>query len=451
MSHESDICVSVEGVSKKFSRSLKRSFIYGARDIGRALLGKGEDDSLQKSEFWAVRDVSFELRRGQSIGVVGLNGSGKTTLMRMVSGILRPTTGKIEVHGRIAPMLALGAGFKPVLSGRENIFLNLSLLGVSPADIRARFDSIVDFAELWDSIDSPIGTYSSGMIARLGFACAVHTNPQILVVDEVLSVGDTRFRIKCRNRINELRKNGTSMLLVSHSAILIETLSDQCLYLHRGKVASYGQPAEVMQRYQADIVQTTPKSKDSAIAITSQPPAAATSTNSEKNQRSEKIHQDLRITDIQLHQVGFTENLFWTSGQPGRISIQIDTEKEIEEASVNLMFFDLEHESGDVVQFIVSSRDIGWLDLKSGRSEIQLNLPFVGLRPGIYRVKLSISQSAMHDILDAADNLKLVVRNSGLTDNCLYFQPRDWIVDGRQIELCTTTQLDSAIEDAEEF
>lgn len=451
MTGEPEVCVSVEGVSKKFSRSLKRSFIYGARDIGRVLLGKTEDDTLQTSEFWAVRDISFELRRGQSIGVVGLNGSGKTTLMRMVSGILRPSTGRIKVHGRIAPMLALGAGFKPVLSGRENIFLNLSLLGVSPADIRARFDSIVDFAELWESIDAPIGTYSSGMLARLGFACAVHTDPQILVVDEVLSVGDTRFRIKCRNRINELRKNGTSMLLVSHSAIMIETLSDQCLYLNRGAVAAFGQPAEVMKRYQADVARTSEGSKSVAGATPKQSPEIAVPKKLQKNQPSEKARQLLSITDVQLHQIGSAENLFWTSGQPGRISIQVNTETSIKDASINLMIFDLEHQAGDVVQFIVSSRDIGWLSLKPGRSEIQLNLPVVGLRPSIYRVKLSISHSAMHDILDVVDNLKLVVRNNSLTDNCLYFQPRDWTIDGKQIELQTIVQTDSSIEDAEEF
>src|SRR4030095_606404 len=161
------VCVAVRGVAKKFARSLKRSFLYGARDIGRLLAGRGQDDTLRPTEFWAVRDVSFELRRGRSIGIVGLNGSGKTTLLRMICGILRPTLGSVAVRGRIAPMLALGAGFKPVLSRRHNVFLTLSLLGVAERDIRTRYASIVDFAELHEAIDAPLGTYSSGMQARL--------------------------------------------------------------------------------------------------------------------------------------------------------------------------------------------------------------------------------------------------------------------------------------------
>jgi lipopolysaccharide transport system ATP-binding protein len=252
MAKQSDICVSVETVSKKFSRSLKRSFLYGVCDVARTIVGGEADATLRRSEFWALKDVSFQLHRGQAIGVIGFNGSGKTTLLRIIAGILRPTLGTVRITGRIAPLLALGAGFKPVLSGRENIFLNLSLLGVAPWDIRSRFDSIVEFAELGEVIDAPIGTYSSGLLARLGFACAVHTNPDILIVDEALSVGDTRFRVKCRNRINELRKNGTAMLLVSHSAITIQMLSDECVYLKEGRVAAQGRPVEVVKIYEAD-------------------------------------------------------------------------------------------------------------------------------------------------------------------------------------------------------
>lgn len=442
----SDVCVSVENISKKFSRSLKRSFIYGARDIGRAVLRKGDDDSLQKSEFWAVRNISFELRQGESIGVVGLNGSGKTTLMRMISGILKPTTGKISVQGRIAPMLALGAGFKPVLSGRENIFLNLSLLGIPPNDIRARFDSIVDFAELWDAIEAPIGTYSSGMVARLGFACAVHTEPQILVVDEVLSVGDTRFRIKCRNKINELRKSGTSMLLVSHSAILIETLSDRCLYLQRGKAAAYGAPSEVMKRYQSDIAQSSKPAQEVTLSLAKSP---------EKTE--EKIIPDrhptnrpLRITNIRFHQEALTENLFWMAGESGRIVVDVECLRGVEDISINLMIFDLEHQHGELSQFIVSNHDVGWLHLKTGNSEITLELPFIGLRPSIYRVKISISQGPLHDILDAVDNLKVVVRGPRNADNCVYFQPRSWVVNQSKVTPKDTEELDS-LENSEEF
>ena len=258
-----EVCVELRSVSKKFARSLKRSFVYGARDIGRLLLGqlapgrwlpRATPDALRPSEFWAVRDVSFELRRGRSLGIVGQNGSGKTTLLRMVAGVLRPTLGSVRADGAIAPMLALGAGFKPVLSGRENVFLNLALLGVGERAARERFDAILDFAELHDAIDAPLGTYSSGMQARLGFACAVHTEPSILIIDEVLAVGDARFRMKCRNRINELHRAGTALLFVSHSPILVEALCDEALLLRGGRTVQLGPPREVLKTYEDELL-----------------------------------------------------------------------------------------------------------------------------------------------------------------------------------------------------
>ncbi len=410
-----DVCVSVSGVSKKFSRSLKRSFVYGARDIGRLLIGQAADETLRPSEFWAVRNVSFDLQRGKSIGIVGLNGSGKTTLLRMISGILPPTVGEIKVNGRIAPMLALGAGFKPVLSGRQNIFLNLSLLGVSERQIRERFDSIVDFAELSEAIDAPLGTYSSGMQARLGFACAVHTDPQIMVVDEVLSVGDTRFRMKCRNRINELRRNGTSMLLVSHSSVLIETLSDECVYMRKGKVAAQGNPAEILRIYDADHAASA---------------AHLHAKRDEDKQHLIRSGRPLNIVSVMLATGRSPDAGYWVCGLEGDLTVHIDASKPVDEISVNLMVFDQTHQPGETVLFITSSRDQGRLSLKAGKTSVNLRLPQVGLRPGTYRLKVSISTGADHDLVDAIDNVRLVVRDAGWATNNLYYQPRGWDCTG---------------------
>ncbi|OQW71724.1 MAG: hypothetical protein BVN35_15420 [Proteobacteria bacterium ST_bin11] len=428
---QDDICVAVSGVSKKFSRSLKRSFVYGARDIGSLLIGYEKTHSLRPSEFWAIRDVSFELRRGSSIGIVGLNGSGKTTLLRMISGILRPTLGTIDVNGRIAPMLALGAGFKPVLSGRENIFLNLSLLGVTEKDIRARYDSIVDFSELSESINAPIGTYSSGMLARLGFACAVHTEPQILIIDEVLSVGDARFRVKCRNRINELRRAGTSMLLVSHSAIMIETLSDECIFLRKGRVAAHGVPAEVLKEYEEDGV---------ANAV-----IRNTSTAKLLVDRELSPNQSIRVRSVAIYAGGTSDPGYWVCGHSGELVISLDCENTFEEVSVNLMIFDLTHQLGETVQFLMSCRDLGRIQLKPGQPEIRLYLPQVGLRPGTYRIKLSISQGNMHDILDVVNDLRLVVSDAGRAANCLYYQSREWSCIGG--EFTGVPELPVAVDD----
>ena len=449
---QGDICVSVRGVSKKFSRSLKRSFAYGARDIGRMLLGKPGEDLLRPSEFWAVRDVSLELKRGQSIGIVGLNGSGKTTLLRMISGILKPTLGEIHVDGRIAPMLALGAGFKPVLSGRENIFLNLSLLGVADQDIRDRYDSIVAFAELIESIEAPIGTYSSGMLARLGFACAVHTDPKIMVVDEVLSVGDARFRMKCRNRINELRRSGTSMLLVSHSAVMIETLSDECLFLRKGRTVAQGLPRQVLKAYEDDGIATA-ISANSSLALSppvgtkateassasptdvspatlepepAQAPAPAAVLGPAPKARAPKAERPLCVVSVRVGAEGSADRGYWSSGLTGELAIELQCDEALDDVSVNMIISDLTHQLGETVQWLMSSRDIGRMRMQPGRVKVRLALPQVGLRPGTYRLKISISRGEKHDLLDVVDSFKLVVRDAGKTASCLFYQARDW-------------------------
>lgn len=426
---KSDVCVSVRNVSKKFSRSLKRSFVYGGRDVGRLLLRKGGEDVLRPSEFWAVRDVSLELQRGQSIGIVGLNGSGKTTLLRMVSGILQPTLGSVHVSGRIAPMLALGAGFKPVLSGRENIFLNLSLLGVADRDIKARYDSIVDFAEMGESIEAAIGTYSSGMLARLGFACAVHTDPKIMVVDEVLSVGDARFRMKCRNRINELRRAGTSMLLVSHSAVTIETLSDECLFLRKGKTVAQGKPREVLKVYEEDGIATAVKANAKLVSGTPTPvvPAEAAKGLAAKEPRALRM---LSVTSVHVGTEDASDRGHWFSGLPGRLSIELTCERRVDDLSINMMIFDLTHQLGETVQILMSCQDLGRLSLRAGSGQVELSLPLVGLRPATYRLKISVSAGEKHDLLDVVDNFKLVVRDASKTTNCLFYQPRTWRCTG---------------------
>ncbi len=429
-----DNCVVVDNVSKKFSRSLKRSFVYGLRDIARTCIGLDGGAHLRPSEFWAVREISFELPTGGAVGIIGLNGSGKTTLLRMISGILRPTLGNIHVSGRIAPMLALGAGFKPVLSGRENIFLNLSLLGVSEREIRSRFDAIVDFAELHEAIDAPLGTYSSGMKGRLGFACAVHTNPRILVVDEVLSVGDTQFRVKCRNKINELRREGASLLLVSHSAVLVETLSDECLYLRKGKLIKRGEPREVLKMYEEDSVRQTASRN--------------ASKSTQLRNRTNNSAQILLIHSISILTGDGKDLGYWQCGQAGELLIELQSMVVLESISINILIFDLTHHQGETVQFMSSSRDIGWLSVSEGGSAIRLLFPQVGLKPGTYRIKLSVSHGGMHDILDVVDDIRVVVRDVGKGQNCLYYQARSWRYQGA--ELIYTPDYISQVQEFED-
>ncbi len=243
---DSEVVLSVQGVSKKFCRDLKRSLFYGVQDIANELLGiREKSEKLRKKEFWALKNVSFEVRRGEALGLVGPNGSGKTTLMRIIAGLIRPDTGSVEIQGRIAPLIALGAGFNPILTGRENIYANMSILGLSKREIERRFDAVVEFAEIEDAIDAPVQTYSSGMRSRLGFASAIHTEPDILLIDEVLAVGDSRFRGKCFRRLHELREQGTSFILVSHNLHSILSVCSSAVYLKTGEFIGVGDAALV--------------------------------------------------------------------------------------------------------------------------------------------------------------------------------------------------------------
>ena len=207
-----EVLVRVENVSKKFCRTLKRSLWYAVKDIAGELFGRNNSESrLRPGEFWAVDNASFELKRGECLGLIGPNGAGKSTLLKMLSGIILPDKGTIKVHGRVASLIELGAGFRPMLTARENIYINGSILGLTRKEIDAKFKSIVDFAELEEFIDTPVNFFSSGMYARLGFAVAAHSDPDILFVDEVLPVGDLAFQKKCLGKIGGVVKDGRTV------------------------------------------------------------------------------------------------------------------------------------------------------------------------------------------------------------------------------------------------
>ena len=242
--------VKATNVSKKFCRDLKRSLWYGVKDLGKELTGQscGQDVGLRKDEFWAAKDISFELKRGRCLGLIGRNGAGKTTLLRMLNGLIRPDKGRIEMQGRVGALIALGAGFNPILTGRENVYINATVLGLSKKEIDSNFDAIVDFAELWDFIDMPVQSYSSGMLVRLGFSIATAIEPDVLLLDEILAVGDLEFRIKCYRRIDEIREKA-AIIFVSHSLEHLSRLCSETLVLHQGAPIFSGDVAQGLSRY----------------------------------------------------------------------------------------------------------------------------------------------------------------------------------------------------------
>jgi lipopolysaccharide transport system ATP-binding protein len=255
----SETLIKVENVSKKFCRDLKRSLWYGMKDLGSDILGQwhDHDDQLRKDEFWAVKDVSFELKQGAFLGLIGRNGAGKTTLLRMLNGLIKPDKGRIEIRGQVGAMIALGAGFNPILTGRENIYVNASVLGLSKKEINNRFDEIVGFAELGEFIDMPVQSYSSGMTVRLGFAVAAALNPDVLLLDEVLAVGDESFQQKCFNKMGELKNAGTAIVFVSHNMHMVSTFSNKLLMMTNGFHKEYENIADGIKAYQMPCIKNS--------------------------------------------------------------------------------------------------------------------------------------------------------------------------------------------------
>ncbi len=230
-------------------------------------------------EFWALREVSLVVRRGETLGVIGRNGSGKSTLLQLVAGTLAPTSGEVRTHGRVAALLELGSGFNPEFTGRENVFLNGSILGIARREMEEAFPAIEAFAGIGEFIDQPVKTYSSGMMVRLAFAVAVHVTPDVLIVDEALSVGDTAFQSKCLDRIRRMQEDGVAILLVSHSPNTVIEFCDRAAYLDRGRLVAVGGCREVIERYTNDLtaaeVRTVTLRGDAADAPPAAPATAA--------------------------------------------------------------------------------------------------------------------------------------------------------------------------------
>ena len=203
----------------------------------------------RKKEFWALRQVSFTLKKGENLGIIGRNGSGKSTLLKVISGVFQPDEGTVQVNGRLSPLLSLGAGFQPELSGLDNIYLNGMLLGLKKEEIDGLVEKIIEFSELEDFIDTPVKNYSSGMYARLGFAIAVHVVQDILLIDETLGVGDITFKKKCEDKMNSFKNGDKTILLVSHSLDAIRDFCSQAVWLERGEVHAYGPTEEVIDKY----------------------------------------------------------------------------------------------------------------------------------------------------------------------------------------------------------
>jgi len=241
-----NIAISVKDVSMMFN--LSRDKVMGLKEY----VVKAIKRQLYYDEFWALKNISFDITKGEVIGILGLNGSGKSTLLKLIAGVFKPTSGSITVNGTIAPLLELGAGFDPEFSARDNVYMNGAMFGYSPAHMETLYKEIMDFAQLWDFENVPMKNFSSGMYARLAFAVATQVSPDILIIDEILGVGDYSFAKKCEARVQELLSGGTTVLLVSHAIDTIKTMCNRALLLQSGTIAAIGSVEEICQLYQPE-------------------------------------------------------------------------------------------------------------------------------------------------------------------------------------------------------
>ncbi len=323
----------------------------------RSRLGPGKD-------FWALKDVSFEVTRGETLGIIGHNGSGKSTVLKLLASITSPTKGEITIRGRIAALLEVASGFHPELTGRENIFLHGSIIGMRRREIHAKLNRIIDFAEIRPFIDLPVKRYSSGMFVRLGFSIAAHLEPDILLLDEVLAVGDMTFQKKCVERILELNRSGMTILFISHDLAAVERLCDRAILLQRGQVAGEGQVSALTAQY---LTRMEPAGED----------------------RPAHGHRTVNIKSIQFFSESGPATLQFRTGDPLRAQVDYDASEEVGPAVFRLLFFGLDDRLH--CEF-VSGTEAEPVMVVRGPGALEFLCEEIGLLPGIYHLDARVER-----------------------------------------------------------
>lgn len=371
---QSEVILEVKNLSKLFSRSQRVARSRLAKSFIRSLVGKSlpKEANLSPDEFWSLRNIQFTIKRGEALGVIGLNGAGKTTLLRILAGQMLPDQGEVRIVGQALAMIDLTAGFQMNASGMENIYLRGAMLGREKKEIDAVIDEIVDFSELGDALSAPVSTYSSGMLMRLAFSIMMSSNPDILFIDEILSVGDFRFRQKCLSKIRELRQR-SAIVLISHSMSDIEKFCDKVICLDHGRVIAEGNPKDVIQIYE-EIGSSSPHAKENELISTLGP----------------EFHNKEAINQVEHFWCGSDGNpvseVVFAQGLYFKISFAISFVPR--NLSIGVMLFSKEGTgvtgfSSQGVRFNVKSKP-GMVN------EIMLELPSISLNPGVYNSIVAI-------------------------------------------------------------
>jgi len=399
---KNEMAIVAEGVSKKFCRSLKRSLFYGMQDTVRNMLGfTPELATLRRAEFWALQDVNFELKAGECLGVIGQNGSGKSTLLRLLNGIFPPTAGRIEIRGRIGALIAVGAGFHPNMTGRENIFMNGTILGMTKKEINRKLEDIIDFADIGEFIDAPVSTYSSGMYVRLGFSVAVHSLPAIILADEVLAVGDLAFMTKAYRKMMNYKQNGGSIMLVSHNLQLVRNASQRAIWLKDGKVERSGDANDVCDQYELEIA------KKNQREITSEPEA-----------NSKPAIRGVGVSKVELINGSGEICSEIVSGERFLARIHCFSKKRIKKPVFFLTIFSMER----IVAISNCSSFDGYnFGPLNGKWYVDFEVQSMNLKPGLYTCGVVISDELPANTLFWSENQhSFVVKPNGVTTYGLF-------------------------------
>lgn len=393
-------------IDLKFEHVSKRYHVRKPSEGGSSrnpLVRKIQSLRGRREDFWAVRDVSFEARRGEALGIIGHNGAGKSTILKLLSNITSPSSGEIMINGRLSALIEVGSGFHPELTGRENIYLNGSILGMTRRHIASRLDSIVDFAGVRQFLDTPVKRYSSGMYVRLGFSIAAHLDPDILLLDEVLAVGDAAFQEKCLQRITEMKRAGTTIVFISHDLGAVERLCDRVLLMQRGEVIGDGDPHEIVAQYQ-----TVAASKSNAPSDTSM-----------ANQERLVEVRSLSFQDSQGE-----EATALRTGDPFTASLNFLSHAHLKDVVFELFFYSADGELQCQCTTEVSG---GRIDLKQGPGTIKFDGQGLALMPGIYYTDIVIKERGSPKFFDWTQfNFTALRVDPGKLVRGKYYVPHQW-------------------------
>jgi len=397
---DNDVAIKVEGVSKRFR--LRHRGTPSLKSLVLDLF-KGRSPA---QELWALRDLDFSVRKGRTLGIIGANGAGKSTMLALLAGTMAPTTGRIETQGTVSSLLELGAGFHPDLTGRENVYLAGAIMGLSREQMRLRFDAILAFADIGRFIDEPVKHYSSGMYVRLGFAVAVEVNPDILLIDEVLAVGDVAFQKKCLRRMSEFREQRKTMLIISHDLHTIQAISDEILFLDHGTIKGMGAPRTVIDQYESFALE----------------------------QAAAGLRREWGTGEVVLQGATFTDDAGQTTARFVRgEAINIRLDYEVRQAVGPCVFgFAVSDEQGRLVSGSNTQIEGAAVPALTGRGSVRLRLPQLSLASGTYLFSFSVhsaDHSANYHRLDHA--YAVAVEASRRFEGCCYL-PSEWGFETRR-------------------